>query len=103
MNELLSSVQSRVNKQSPADLKTKNNIDSILASPILIGNKTSHDNTFKENINDLDVFWEDVKKLIKTFYCSDDKCKSFVAMKNFDNVKSKIRCNCGTVNYDWKK
>lgn len=103
MNELLSSVQSRVNKQSPADLKTKTNIDSILASPILIGNKTSHDNTFKENINDLDVFWEDVKKLIKTFYCSDDKCKSFVAMKNFDNVKSKIRCNCGTVNYDWKK
>ena len=103
MNELLSSVQSRVNKQSPADLKTKNNIDSILASPILIGNKTSHDNTFKENINDLDVFWEDVKKFIKTFYCSDDKCKSFVAMKNFDNVKSKIRCNCGTVNYDWKK
>jgi len=103
MNELLSSVQSRVNKQSPADLKTKNNIDSILSSPILIGNKTSHDNTFKENINDLDVFWEDVKKLIKTFYCSDDKCKSFIAMKNFDNVKSKIRCNCGTVNYDWKK
>lgn len=103
MNELLSSIQSRVNKQSPADLKIKNNIDSILASPILIGNKTSHDNTFKENINDLDVFWEDVKKLIKTFYCSDDKCKSFVAMKNFDNVKSKIRCNCGTVNYDWKK
>ena len=47
MNELLTSVQSRVNKQSPADLKTKNNIDSILASPILIGNKTSHDNTFK--------------------------------------------------------
>jgi hypothetical protein len=103
MNELLSSVQGRVNKQSSADLKTKNNIDSLLASPILIGNKTSHDSTFKENINDLDVFWEDVKKLIKTFYCSDDKCKSFVAMKNFDNVKSKIRCNCGTVNYDWKK
>lgn len=103
MNELLSSVQGKVNKQSPSDLKTKNNIDSILASPILIGNKTSHDNTFKENINDLEVFWEDVKKLIKTFYCSEDKCKSFVAMKNFDNVNSKIRCNCGTINYDWKK
>ncbi len=103
MNELLSSIKGRVNKQSPADLRTKNNIDSILASPILIGNKTSHDNTFKENINDLDVFWEDVKKLIKTFYCSEAKCKSFVAMKNFDNVNSKIRCNCGSVIYDWKK
>ena len=73
MSELLSSVQSRVNKQSPADLKTKNNIDNILASPILIGNKTSHDNSFKENITDLEVFWEDVKKLIKTFYCSEEK------------------------------
>lgn len=103
MNELLSSVQSKVNKQSPADLKTKNNIDNILASPILIGNKTLHDNSFKENINDLEVFWEDVKKLIKTFYCSEENCKSFVALKNFDNVNNKIRCNCGSVNYDWRK
>ena len=103
MNELLSSVQGRINKQSPSDLKTKNNIDSVLASPILIGNKTAHDNTFKENINDLEVFWEDVKKLIKTFYCSEEKCKSFVAIKNFDNVNNKIRCNCGSLNYDWKK
>lgn len=103
MNELLSAVQSSINKKSQLDLKTKNNIGSILASPILIGNKTSHDNTFKENINDLEVFWEDIKKLIKTFYCSEDKCKTFVAMKNFDTVKNKIRCNCGTVTYDWKK
>lgn len=103
MNELLSAVQGSVNKKSPSDLKTKNNIDSLLASPILIGNKTSHDNTFKENINDLEVFWEDVKKLIKTFYCSEDKCKTFVAMKNYDTVKSMIRCNCGSVSYEWKK
>jgi hypothetical protein len=103
MNELLSSVQGRINKQSPLDLKPKNNIDNILASPILIGNKTAHDNTFKENINDLEVFWADVKKLVKTFYCSEEKCKSFVAMKNFDNVNGKIRCNCGAVSYDWKK
>ena len=103
MSELLTSIQSRVNKQSPTDLKTKNNIDNILASPMLIGNKTSHDNTFKENINDLEVFWEDVKKLIKTFYCSEDKCKSFIAMKNYDSVNNKIRCNCGMLNYNWKK
>jgi hypothetical protein len=103
MNELLSSVQSRVNKHSSADLKVKNNIDNILASPLLIGNKTSHDSAFKENIKDLEVFWEDVRKLIKTFYCSEDKCKSFVAMKNFDTVNNRIRCNCGTVSYDWKK
>jgi hypothetical protein len=103
MNELLSAVQGSIIKKSQTDLKTKNNIDSLLASPILIGNKTSHDNTFKENINDLEVFWEDVKKLIKTFYCSEDKCKTFVAMKNFDTVKNMIRCNCGNVSYEWKK
>lgn len=103
MNELLSAVQGSINKKSPSDLKIMNNIDSLLASPILIGNKTSHDNTFKENINDLDVFWEDVKKLIKTFYCTEDKCKTFVAMKNYDTVNTKIRCNCGSVSYDWKK
>lgn len=102
MNELLSSVQSKVNTQSPTDLKTKINIDTILATPILTENKTFHENTFKENINDLDLFWEHVIRLIKTFYCAHDKCKSFVSMKNFDKVKSKIRCNCGRVSYDWK-
>ena len=32
-------------KQSPNDLKTKNNIDNIRASPILIGNKTDLPNS----------------------------------------------------------
>ena len=56
MNELLCGIQSKINKHSPGDLKTKNNIDSLLASPIFIGNKTSHDSSFKENIEDLGVF-----------------------------------------------
>ena len=103
MNELLSGIQGKINKYSKNDLKTKNNIDALLASPMLLGNKTSHDNTFKENIDDLDVFWEDVKKLIKTLYCSEEKCKSFISMKYFDSVKNQIRCSCGTICYDWKK
>jgi len=103
MNELLCGIQSKINKHSPGDLKTKSNIDSLLASPLLIGNKTSHDSSFRENIDDLDVFWEDVKKLIKLFYCSEDKCKSFIAIKNFDIVKNQIRCTCGKICYDWKK
>lgn len=102
MNELLSGIQNKINKHSSNDLKTKNNIDSLLASPLLIGNKTSHDSSFKENIDDLDVFWEDVKNLIKTFYCTEEKCKSFIALKNHDTVKNQIRCNCGKVIYDWK-
>lgn len=103
LNELLSAIQGTLNKQSVNDLKNKNNIDSILGSPMLIGNKTSHDNDFKENINDLEVFWDDLKKLIKTFYCPEEKCKSFISLKNFDNVNNKIRCNCGKISYDWIK
>lgn len=103
LNELLSSIQATVNKQSPNDLKTKNAIDSILGSPMLIGNKTSHDNNFKEDFSDLEVYWEDIKKIVKTFYCSENKCRSFISMTNFDKVKSKIQCSCGSVNYDWKK
>jgi hypothetical protein len=103
MNELLSGIQGKINKYSPTDLKTKHNIDSLLASPMLIGNKTSHDNTFKENIDDLDVFWEDIKKLIKTLYCSEEKCKSFISVGNFDSVNKQIRCNCGKLSYMWNK
>ena len=103
MNELLSGIQSKINKYSANDLKQKNNINSLLASPLLLSNKTAHDNTFKENINDLEVFWEDVKKLILTFYCYEDNCKSFISVKNIDTVKHQIRCNCGKVCYDWKK
>jgi energy-coupling factor transporter ATP-binding protein EcfA2 len=103
LNELLSSVQGTINKQSPSDLKNKNNIDSILGSPLLIGNKTSHDNTFKENISDLEVFWDDIKQLVKTFYCGEEKCKSFVAMRFYDTAKNQIRCKCGKLYYDWKK
>jgi DNA repair exonuclease SbcCD ATPase subunit len=103
LNELLTAVQGTINKHSPSDLKTKNNIDRILGLPMFIGNKTSHDDTFKENISDLEVFWEDIKQLVKTFYCGEEKCKSFVAMKFFDTAKNQIRCKCGKVYYDWKK
>lgn len=102
MNELLSSIQNKINKHSSSDLKQINNIDNLLASPLLIGNKTSHDSSFKENIDDLDVFWEDVKKLIKILYCSDEKCKSYISINNLDKVKNQIRCNCGKMSYDWK-
>jgi len=103
MNELLSSVQSKVNSKSPNDLKTKYNIDNLFGFPILIGNKASHDNDFKENINDLKLIWDDVIKLLLFFYCSEQSCKSFVSMKNYDSVEQKIRCNCGKVSYAWKK
>lgn len=103
MNELLSGIQGKTNKQSPRDLKPKNIVDRIMASPMLIGNKTSHDNDFTEDINDLKVFYDDVEYFVQTLYCSQDGCNSFVSMKNFDLVNEKIRCNCGALNFDWKK
>ncbi len=103
MNELLCGIQSKINKHSPSDLKLKSNCDSLLASPMMIGNKSSHDSSFKENIADLGVFDEDVIKLIKTFYCSESKCKSFISIKNYDTVKKQIRCNCGKLCYSWIK
>lgn len=103
LSELLTAVQGTVNKHSPTDLKVKNNIDRILGMPMFIGNKSSHDNKFRENISDLEVFWDDTKQLIKTFYCAEEKCKTFISIKFYDTAKNQIRCKCGKVCYDWKK
>ena len=102
-NELFSAIQGRINKQSPNDLKALNLVDSLLASPMLIGNKTSHDNDFTEDINDLKVFNDDLQKLVNALYCVVPNCNSYVSMKNYDTVNQKIRCNCGNLTYDWKK
>ena len=103
MNELLSGIQGKINKQSPGDLKPKNIVDRIMASPMLIGNKTSHDSDFTEDINDLKVFYDDVENFVQTLQCTEEGCNSFVSMKNFDPVNEKIRCDCGIQSYDWKK
>ena len=69
--------------------------------PMFIANTMSHDNKFTESIEDLSVIWEDIENTINTFYC--DECKKFISIKNFDNVKNKIRCGCDKLTYDWKK
>ena len=68
---------------------------------MFIGNITSHDNEFTENIEDLAAIWEDIENTINTYYC--DECNKFISIKYFDNVESRIRCRCGKLTYDWKK
>jgi hypothetical protein len=97
--ELLDSVQSKLNKASK-ELKDLADIPRIKGMPMLIGNTTSHDNEFQESIEDLEVMWEDTKKLIYCFFCTE--CNKFISVKYFDSVENMIRCGCGKVKYDWK-
>ncbi len=103
LSELLTGIQSSINKHSANDLKNRNNIDRILGMPLLIGNKASHDTKFRENINDLEVFWDEIKQLVKTFYCGEEMCKTFVDIRYYDTARNQIRCKCGKVCYEWKK
>lgn len=67
--------------------------------PMLLGNIASHDNEFQVSIEDMEVMWEDIKKFINYFFCSD--CSKFLSIKFYDSVDKKIRCGCGTLKYEW--
>ena len=100
--ELLDSIQRRISDKS-TELKTAADIPRIKGMPMFIGNTASHDNDFQASIEDFEVMWDDIGKLIKVFYCKD--CNKFISTKNVDTVKNKIRCGCKDekLNYDWKK
>ena len=98
--ELLDTVHSRISTKGNG-LKEKANIQKLKGMPMFIGNVTSHDNEFTESIEDLAAIWDDIDKTIHIFYC--DNCKKSISIKYFDNVESKIRCQCGKLTYDWKK
>lgn len=97
-SELLDSVQGKLKASS--ELKALAEIPKIQRIPMLLGNTTSHDNEFQESIEDLEVMWEDIKKLIHCFFCTD--CNKFISVKYYDSVEKKIRCGCGKLKYDWK-
>jgi energy-coupling factor transporter ATP-binding protein EcfA2 len=99
-SELLDAVHSRISKKG-SGLKEIANIPRVKGMSMFIGNTTSHDTDFSVNIEDLKVMWEDISKTIQTFYCVD--CKTFIAVKYFDNVGNKIRCRCGKLAYNWKQ
>ena len=100
--ELLDAVQTRILKKSN-ELKEKVKIPRQKNVVMFLGNTTSHNNKFKESLEDLEVMWEDIRSIIEPFYCDNNDCKKCIAVKYFDNVENKIRCGCGNLTYDWKK
>jgi len=97
--ELLDAVQSKL--KASKELKETANIPKIKGMPMFVGNTTSHDNDFQASIEDLDAIWEDVKKMIRSFYCKE--CRKFISTKLYEPVKKKIRCGCENLIYDWKQ
>jgi hypothetical protein len=100
--ELLDSIQNKIANKS-TELKAIADISRIKGMPMFIGNTTSHHNNFQACIEDLEVMWDDIGKLIKLFYCKD--CEKFISVKYLDSVRNRIRCGCRDekLSYDWKK
>ncbi len=97
--ELLDAIQSKLNKASK-ELKENADIPKLKGMPMLIGNTASHDNEFQESIEDLQVMWDDIKELIRKFFCKD--CNKYLSIKYLDIVEKQIRCSCGKLKYEWK-
>ncbi|MGB9677614.1 MAG: AAA family ATPase, partial [Candidatus Ratteibacteria bacterium] len=100
-DELLSNLQSKINKQ-PDDTKSKLNpvIDKIKAS-IFIANRGSHDSSFQPSTGDCRAFWDEIKKFESLYFC--DQCNKSISIEFLDSVSNKIRCKCGKLSYDWKR
>jgi len=102
-DELLNELKSRI-KDKSIELKAKIPTIDRVASSSLLCNLLSHDNPFNPKIGDVKAFWADILELEKLFICEHPDCgRPKVTLRNYDNVKKKIRCGCGNTKYDWKK
>ncbi len=90
MSELLNYIKSRLAEKNP-DL-AKSDIITNLSTTNFIANTTSHDSSFKENIDDFKVIWQDLQKLDGLFRCGE--CKKLVNFKTFDSSSKEIHCGC---------
>ena len=100
-NELLSELKHHL-KNKKCNLKN-HPIWNRLNSSNFIGNKTSHDSMFSEDIADLKVFYKDVLELENLLICNQPKCGKYVSKKHYDSVENMIRCSCGTLKYRWQE
>lgn len=98
-NELLSELKGKL-KDRKSELKDKPVFDRLNAS-MFLGNRTSHDSTYTERIDDLKMFYGDVLELEGLFRCS--QCNNLISKKYYDAVEDVVRCPCGNLNYGWKK
>jgi hypothetical protein len=73
-------------------------INKVISS-IFVVNKDAHDSNFDPSMGDCRGFWQEVVSLEKLFYC--EKCNKPISKKYYDNVRKKIRCNDGHLEYDW--
>jgi len=98
-HELLSELKSK-HKDRKCELKDHVVFDRINSS-MFLGNRTSHDSSFEESIDDLRMFYSDVQELEKLFRCS--QCGNLVSKNHYDNVGDKVKCSCGELQYSWEK
>ena len=98
-NELLSEIKGKL-KDRKCELKDQAVFERLNAS-MFLGNRTSHDSTFTETIDDLKMFYGDVGELESLFRCS--QCNNLISKKHLDSVENAVRCSCGNLKYAWKK
>ncbi len=98
-NELLSELRAKLKKRK-CDIKDHQVFERLSAS-IFLGNKTSHNSSFSENISDLKAFYDDVLELESIFLCNS--CGKYISKKHYDTVGKIIRCKCGSKKYNWEK
>ena len=100
-DELLSCLQSKINKQPN---NTKDIIDPIIGrikSSNFIRNRGSHDSTFKPTIGDCKAFWNDIKIFEGMLFC--EKCNHCIDIRFYDKTSKKIKCKCGNKSYYWNE
>lgn len=97
--ELLSELKSKL-KDRKCELKD-HVVFQRLNDSMFLGNKTSHDSTFSETIDDLKMFYGDVLELERLFKCS--QCNNLISKKYHDSVENAVRCSCGNLKYGWEK
>ncbi|MBI4825311.1 MAG: hypothetical protein HY807_02675 [Nitrospirae bacterium] len=98
-NELLSELRGKL-KDRKCELKDQAVFERLNAS-LFLGNRTSHDSTFSESIDDLKMFYADVLELERLSKCS--KCNNFISKKHYDAVGNLMQCSCGNLKFTWKK
>jgi len=98
--EILTGITSVINKQKLTPTGEFDAIERLIRS-MSVGNKDSHDHLQKLTFDDTLALWKDVQDFEKLFYCIS--CKKAIAMKYYDQVGKIIRCECGSLFYNWKK
>lgn len=98
-NELLSELKSKL-KDRACEIKDQAVFERLNTS-VFLGNRTSHNSSFSESIDDLKMFYSDVLELGRLFRCI--QCSTPISKKYYDPTEDTIKCSCGNLKYIWKK